>query len=473
MDPAVERRLPHFDGDEDGFVECEEHRDLDQDRQAARGRVHLLRLVQLHHLVLHLLRHVFVLLAQLLHPRREQLHLAHRPIGVVRQRKEQRLDEDGERDDGEAEIAQHGVQEIEAVEDRLGQEIEPAEIDRLVEVGDVEFRLVVVEQRDDLGAGEHMGGLPRRCAGQDGLAVLSDEIDLVAVSGTLGQVAELRLHRNRLVGDQGCQPVFVGDTGPAARGGGIERDAAFLVALGLRLVVGGFLQRAVEHAVHALEQDVVAGDLGLVVATDARPWEQRDRLVAGVDHRLVDGEHVVVIDRQFELEGQALAVVPGQCRRVTRGDGLPGGGPQGVVVRELDRLAGRSGPAILHIVGLPVRPRLQQPDQGRIRGQRLAVVFQDDVVDARAEQADRAFDALAPDRKARHVLRHGRHGGLGGGAGRGFGRGNAGQVLCRRNAGQRCLGLGCYLRVRGRRQIGAHHPLEAEQDRNRNGDREE
>jgi hypothetical protein len=43
-------RVAHLDGDEQHLVEREEDRDLDQDGQAARGRVDLLAPVQRHHL---------------------------------------------------------------------------------------------------------------------------------------------------------------------------------------------------------------------------------------------------------------------------------------------------------------------------------------------------------------------------------------------------------------------------------------
>ena len=56
MDPAIERRLAHLDGDEEHLVEREEHRNGEQHRHAARQRIGLLALVQLHHRQLLLLR---------------------------------------------------------------------------------------------------------------------------------------------------------------------------------------------------------------------------------------------------------------------------------------------------------------------------------------------------------------------------------------------------------------------------------
>ena len=47
-----ERLVAHFDADQQHLVERVEHRDLQQDRQAAGGRVDLLLLVELHDLLL-------------------------------------------------------------------------------------------------------------------------------------------------------------------------------------------------------------------------------------------------------------------------------------------------------------------------------------------------------------------------------------------------------------------------------------
>ena len=55
---------------------------------------------------------------------------------------------------------------MDAVEDRLGQPVEPAEIDRQIEIRDTQIIAIAVEQRGFLGAGEqpvrHFQGLTRR-----------------------------------------------------------------------------------------------------------------------------------------------------------------------------------------------------------------------------------------------------------------------------------------------------------------------
>ena len=76
-------------------------------------------------------------LAQLHHLRLQLLHLAHRPVGLVGEREEAAaLTQQGQQQDGDAEIADDAVDEVQDVEDRLGQEVEPAEVDRAVEQRD-------------------------------------------------------------------------------------------------------------------------------------------------------------------------------------------------------------------------------------------------------------------------------------------------------------------------------------------------
>ena len=137
LDPAEERRVPHLDGDVEHLVEREEHRDLQQHRPAAGDRIDLLGLVELHHrlLLLHLVVRVF--LADLQHLRLHLLHVRHRLVGLVGEREEDGLDDDGGGEDGEAEIAEQLVEPVDQPEHRLGDEIEPAPVDQQVELADV------------------------------------------------------------------------------------------------------------------------------------------------------------------------------------------------------------------------------------------------------------------------------------------------------------------------------------------------
>ena len=215
LDPAEERRVPHLDRDEQHLVEREEHRDLHEDGQAAGGRVHLLLLVQLHHRLL--LAHAIVAVAVLeLHQLGlELLHLAHRHIGFVREREEHELDEERDDEDGQAEIADELEEEVERVEHRLGEEIEPAPVDQEVEFGDLVFFGVAVDEIDFLRAGKDIALGLGLAAGWDG-----DRAQQIVRLKTLGaraprRAAEARFESLALRGHhRGC-PIFVGDAEPA------------------------------------------------------------------------------------------------------------------------------------------------------------------------------------------------------------------------------------------------------------------
>ena len=86
LDPAKERLVAHFNGNEQHLIEREEHRNLKQDGQAAGGRVYLLTPVKRHHFSLRLLRIILVAFLELRHFGREHLHLGHGFIGLTRQR---------------------------------------------------------------------------------------------------------------------------------------------------------------------------------------------------------------------------------------------------------------------------------------------------------------------------------------------------------------------------------------------------
>ena len=110
VDPAEERRVPHLDGDEQHLVEREEHRDLDDDRQAARDRVDLLASCRAPSA------------PGSCEPCRRRTSraasvifgcsffiLRHRPVGPVGEREERGLDQQRQDQDGDAVIADHAV----------------------------------------------------------------------------------------------------------------------------------------------------------------------------------------------------------------------------------------------------------------------------------------------------------------------------------------------------------------------------
>ena len=149
---------------------------------------------------------------------------------------------------------------------------------------------------------------------------------------------------------------------------------------------------------------------------------------------------------------------------MTRAQRAARAGPNRVVVRQLHLLAGRGTPAVLHVVRLRLRARLQQPHVRRVRLQRLAIVGEHQIVQPRAQQADRAAQAMRRDRDPRDFLGHrlSRRDRRGlGGSGRGLRR--------------RALGIGELRRRRlgWLRQVRRDQQLEAEQNGDRDRNRQE
>ena len=126
----------------------------------------------------------------LLHLGLQLLHLAHRLVGLVRQREEQELDDDGDDENGEAEIADIGLDEFEQPEERLGQEPEPAPVDHQVEVVELEFLADGVDDLHHLGAGEETVLIGADAARGDGDGGLAQIVGLVNVGAVLRHMLE-------------------------------------------------------------------------------------------------------------------------------------------------------------------------------------------------------------------------------------------------------------------------------------------
>ena len=219
VDPAVERRVAHLDGDEQHFVEREKDRDLDDDRQTAGDRVDLLLLVELHHrlLLLHLV--IGEALADRHHLRLHRLHFRHRGVGFVGEREEEELDDDRDDQDGEAEISDVAIDPVHRQKQRLGDEVEPAPVDEPVELVEAQPVVIPVDNRYLLGAGEQPsidgGGAARR----DGLrrAEIVALISLDVVADGAGR--KFRVDLGAGVGEKRRGPIFIGDAEPHIRCG--------------------------------------------------------------------------------------------------------------------------------------------------------------------------------------------------------------------------------------------------------------
>ena len=160
-------------------------------RQPETGLIFSL-LVELHDLLLLLHLVVGIKLLQLLDLGLHFLHPRHRQVGAAGQREEQALDDQGDDEDGDAEIADELVDRLQQPEHRPGDEVEIAPVDQHIEFRDAERVLVIIENLGFLGAGEDAGGQDGGLAGRENLGVAKD-VGL-----------ELRLHAGEL-----AEPAFV------------------------------------------------------------------------------------------------------------------------------------------------------------------------------------------------------------------------------------------------------------------------
>ena len=217
VDPAEERRVPHFDGDEQHFVQREEHRNLDCYRQTTGQRIDLLLLVERHQLLLLLGLVVGIARFQRGHLRLHRFHLRHRGVGFVGEREEGRLDQHGDEQDCDAEIADQPVDVVDQREQRLGDEVEPAPVDQQIEMIEIELFFVIVDDFDFLGAGEQPG--VRRCgrSRRDGPRV-EQVVGLVGLERADFVGPEIRDHMGVGFGQQHGRPVLVGNAEPSIGG---------------------------------------------------------------------------------------------------------------------------------------------------------------------------------------------------------------------------------------------------------------
>ena len=181
-------------------------------RQPATGLIFSFFL-QLHHrlLLLHLV--VAEAFANSDHLRLHRLHLRHRGVGLVGEREEDELDQDGDDQDGNAEISDLAIDSVERQEHRLGDETEIAPVDQQLEAIELEVGVVGVDDLHLLGAGEQPGAGGTGGAGCDRLRVEQIVgLEFLDVVGKLEGEAGTDLGRD--IGEKRGGPIFVGDTEP-------------------------------------------------------------------------------------------------------------------------------------------------------------------------------------------------------------------------------------------------------------------
>ena len=371
LDPGDERLVPHFDRQHQHLVQRVEDRDLDQRRHATGNGIHLLRLIQAHDLLLHAGLVVLVAILDRFHLGLERAHLGHAGELALRDREHQAADRDRQQDDRDTEVADHAEQPVEIGEDRLFEDFEPAPVDRLVELGDAFVILVMLKGLYLLGTGEEARRLSDRAAGGKQLG----REGVIGLIGGVGTGAELAVELCLLIGDQRGQPIFVGETKPPA--GGRELLGRLVEVLELDAIIGAAVVDG-----HRTGVDLPrAGVLRYADAVDIAVGRDGYGRGAAVLHRLADGEHILVVDRQLDRKALATSVGRGQRHRLARREDRRGGSPDGVGGGRLQPVV---TPAEAGEIRLRRAARRKQADRRRVRCDRFLVLDQHQVVDARA-----------------------------------------------------------------------------------------
>src|SRR5207244_4682773 len=152
--------------------------------------------------------------------------------------------------------------------------------------------------------------------------------------------------------------------------GGAESNLLLL----LDVRVGLLLQALVaEYPDQPLVQDVVAERLRRSMARDQPEGIERDRRGAIVDDLVLDGEEILVVDRNGAAELEPLAVVVDERHRVAereRARALLL--PQRIRSRQLHRRAARRRPAEFGVERMRAARGREQDDRWRIRVDSLA-----------------------------------------------------------------------------------------------------
>ena len=196
-----------------------------------------------------------------------------------------------------------------------------------------------------------------------------------------------------------------------------------------------------------------------------------DRLAGGVLHRLVDREHVVVIDRQPDLEGQARRRCPRTASPACPALSVSADAVQTVSLSgSFTWLAGAGASSRTGCNRAACSDqRLQQADQRRIRADRLVVVRQHQVVEAAPSRL------MEPATRGASIFSRGTFRRRAGGAPGRAGAGGCRAGECRLAAVGGVIGWPRVWRgwCRRLRQMRCDQELEAQQDRERYRDRQE
>ena len=299
LDPQCERLMAHFDRQDQHLIQREEHRDLQEDRQAARERIDPFGLVQRHDFLLLLGLVVLVAVLDRLHLGLDRLHRRHAGELFLGNREHHRAHDQGQQHDRHAKVADCIEQPLEQSEDRLFKPAEPAPVNCQAKVGNAGC-FIGIQHAGFLGPGEQLG----YAAGLLARSNRGLRIEQVGDENALAKAAEIAAGPG-LFRDQGAHPIDIGkaDPGRVCR----IRDGHCL----------GHIAVIVAERNHAIKGPKRAGvDIetvergGLVGPVELRHRFNRDRGGPGIADALTDGQHIVCIDRIGQRKGLPTTVVP-------------------------------------------------------------------------------------------------------------------------------------------------------------------
>ena len=167
---------------------------------------------------------------------------------MLAKREERDLDQHGDDQDREAEIADQAVEIVDRDEQRLGDEVEPAPIDQKIEAVELELLVVIVDDRHFLRAGEQPRIDRGGCAGRNSLRI-EQVIGLIGRHSAKRTGREARPQTCCRVRQQHSRPIFVGDADPTI--GHVEIDGLFFGDVLVSVFLQAGIRRAPRSALHA------------------------------------------------------------------------------------------------------------------------------------------------------------------------------------------------------------------------------
>ena len=289
-------------------VQRKEDRHLNNQREAAAQRVHFLRFIQRHHLLALTLFIVAQTLAHGLNLRLQHTHLRHGGVLRFGQRVHDATNDKGDDDDREAPVAEEAVDELQQLEQRLGDEPQPAVVDGQIQVRRDGSHFVLNRRADPQRALQFVG-LTRLY--QYRLRFIADSNNAVAEVGGIEVIRPVILRHPR------SGEVLLQHGNPTVFGANVQ---VFVIQNGIEFVFFVFRIRGGERcATESMHRGQAAGlriatgrqRSGLLQLTEGRDFQ---RFLAGILHAITD-VHRIATAFQGEGFGEDVAGFVGVGQR--------------------------------------------------------------------------------------------------------------------------------------------------------------